>query len=327
MDEQTSRKIVIKFNGANQDYEENLQQKKETEEREPKLNVSSWDEKRKVEKEMAAAKEEKEKDEDDFPWVLPEDPKVVVNDAKKSKQKKRNHPYVASSSPLTSISPKKYIVPILLAIIVGIGFGTFANQLLSKEQATPASSVVEESQPASENKQNPPVSGEKGTLSLPLFVIQEGLYSKESGADTVVSNLSERGLAASKFKADEGFYVFIGIAMTAEEGKKLKQLMSDKGIEPIDKQISVEMTASDPEETKQVMETMIQMSSKLLISPSEANEEQIQTLKEQIAKLDSPPSSLQTASDLLSKKSPTEEQLWNVQNQLLQYISKNGEVK
>jgi len=55
LDEQTPKKVVIKFNGVN--HKAKFDEKKSLNERKPKVNVSSWDEKRSAEKEIAAAKE------------------------------------------------------------------------------------------------------------------------------------------------------------------------------------------------------------------------------------------------------------------------------
>lgn len=327
MDEQTPRKIVIKLNGVNQDgkWEEKPPNKTK---KKKEIDVHEWEEKRELEKEVAAAKEKP--DDEDFAWVLPEDPKVVINEPKKQKNKKRPLPY----RPSVSRGPKKgtvkqVIAIIALAIIIGIGFGTAAIQLISKEPAQPVNGSFQppQSHEGSETEQKPPSAVGETALTLPIYVLQEGIYSKESGAETVVKSLTESGFAAAKFASDKGYYVFVGISPSNEIGKELKQLIIGEGIreELYDKQVTVELTAND--KIKNVIESLVELSASTLITPSAINADKKSELSKQLESLPAPSAELKSIVDLLQAESITKEDLWEIQRNVLEYLSKNGKIK
>ena len=93
MDKQTSDTVKIKINGKDRPVSDKESKNEE-------YQISSWEEKLQAEKEMASAK----KEEEDFPWLLPDeddsvfedDPKVVTPKKKKILSNSTVTPFVYS---------------------------------------------------------------------------------------------------------------------------------------------------------------------------------------------------------------------------------------
>lgn len=314
---------MIKFNGVN--HKAKFGEKKSLNERKPKVNVSSWDEKRSAEKEIAAAKEERE--EEDFSWVLPDDPKVVINESKKKRKNTPSTYFVPAKKKSDGI--KKLISIIFLAMVIGIGFGFIALQFFSKEPSQLVNGTVntmntEKAVTENESSTNP---SPNTTIDVPLVVLQEGIYSKESGADSVVSELKTSGYAAGKFASEKGFFVFIGVASSSEEGKALKQVVLDDAIreDAYDKSISVELQAD--EESSRLIQELAELSASALKTKSPISDEKQAEITELLNGINGQPEPLKESVELLKNDSITKEQLWQVQQKILSYLAEHGKLQ
>ena len=183
-------------------------------------------------KEIAAAQES----EDDFTWVLPhedesnrlktteiheiEDVREKVPSSfpsynkKKARTKgaKRNHTYTI----------KHLLTSILLAIVVGLGFGAIILNLMDMEgeQATsvPTGTTGSNTSPSTTDKEGGTATS-TGSLELePLntAVVQEGKYTNQDSAKTVVESVKNSGIPATAIETDGAYYVYVGIG--AEKG-------------------------------------------------------------------------------------------------------------
>jgi stage II sporulation protein B len=322
LDEPTSRKIVIKFNGKNQE----ISHADQKESLDSDLKVSSWEEKVKMEKEVAATSEKKSEEDEDFPWVLPEDPKVVIprKDEKMKKIKKLTTSYSFSAS---SPSLKKNILTIILAIIVGIGFGTFALHLLSKDTAKSNHIVLEESENEKTIENNQAVNIEESSLTIPIYIIQVGKYSNRSGAEAVASEIKKKGYPSVIIEADGAFFVFSGLAHTKEQIKALKHIFLQENIETYDKEISIKLSAKNADETKRMIEKLIAYSASMMTGTQSFPQQDREKLNETAKQMENLDSSLVSAAEMISTNSPTREQLWEVQQLLLQFFIENGKIQ
>ncbi|MFC0270164.1 hypothetical protein ACFFIX_01650 [Metabacillus herbersteinensis] len=144
MDKPSSEPIRIKINGKEREITES---KKNNRELKGEIPFSSWQEKINSEHEVASAKQEEE-----FPWLLPdedevykEDPKVVTPFKKKKQTSNQTiTPYQYSSKKKNPSYPLKQLVSIIIfAIVLGVGFGFIALNFLSNEEMPTTASVEE----------------------------------------------------------------------------------------------------------------------------------------------------------------------------------------
>ncbi len=220
MDKQTSDTVKIKINGKDRPLTEKRESTNE-------YQISSWEEKLKAEKEMASAK----KEEDEFPWLLPdeepifeEDPKVVSSTKKKkiySNQNVTPFQYSNKTNRKRNVVPfpmKQIVTVVTLAVGLGVGFGYIALNFLSNEDlpatATPIDEVVTEEPTATDtpdqNSQEPPSSATQAA-TLNLYAVQGGIFSAKEGADTVAADIQQKGFASAVIETDGSFTVLAGL--------------------------------------------------------------------------------------------------------------------
>jgi stage II sporulation protein B len=198
--------------------------------------------------EVAAAKEKEE-----FEWVLPEEnneasTKIVpIEDLRKPSKNKST---VKSFSLHKKQFPiKKLFLAIMLAVIVGTGFGVVLLQLITNP--TPASeegpsSMFGEEDPASlplnqDSKKkltNNQAEGQK-TLSIPsltVTLVQGGTFKNEENRNAFAENIRTSGFASTIL--DES--VFIGVATDEEAAKSIGGVYEKSGQPFHVKQVTIE---------------------------------------------------------------------------------------
>lgn len=243
MDKQTTDAIKIKINGKDRPLsdEENT---------EVTIPITSWDEKLEAKNEVASAKQPLEK-EDDFPWLLPEDedsifledPKVVVP-SKKNKQYSNqsitpfHYPKKQKRINEKTLFPiKKIMLMILLAIALGVMFGSVLLNFLSNDDmpvmGTPSGETgdnrvaVETPDKATDEGKTAVGTEEPGaetTATLQLFAVQGGVYSSKEAADSVATEIKGKGQAAIVLESNETFTVFVGVSKEKDETGALSEV-------------------------------------------------------------------------------------------------------
>lgn len=180
--------------------------------------------------EVAAAREEEE---DDFTWVLPDEsvkkdstpdfeiPVIPIEDLRKPKGSSKipHFPKKSKGSGIQVFTFKQFLVSILLAVVVGTGFGIMILKVVSDVNAgpegvqTPPTTSEETPAPGSNGKEEPAATDVVSVQLEPLStgVIQGGKFSTLDSADTVVSQVKSSGYAASTVEQDGSFFVFMGI--------------------------------------------------------------------------------------------------------------------
>ncbi|WP_299091737.1 SPOR domain-containing protein [uncultured Metabacillus sp.] len=252
MDKHTSDMIKIKINGK----ERQLSQEDTAEE----LAVSSWDEKLKAEKEVASAKQPIE-EEDDFPWLLPEeddsifkdDPKVVTPSKKKIRFSNQTvTPYQYSNNKIRkkingTFPFKKMMTIIVLAIVLGFMFGLIGLNFLSNEDMPTMGSSVNvtsedstatgESPNQENNNDDKDTAGNESaasTATLNLYAVQGGIFSAKTGAETVASKIKEKGFAATVIETNGSYTVFAGFGKERTETGSLSEMYQKQNFADIE---------------------------------------------------------------------------------------------
>ncbi|MFC1287143.1 SPOR domain-containing protein [Bacillus paralicheniformis] len=205
---------------------------------EKKFTFSNWEEKRKAEREISASKEDGKPETDEFTWTPPDeeetvykdDPKVVAPYQKKNEAKNNRKAKTSLTYPL-----KRFAATIIFAVLLGTGLGLFALNLATHKEGVPASgslgadaengqTVKAGDSGAEEKKSGEKNSGQAGE-SFKSFAVQAGKFSSKEGAETLASQIADKGYAAVSIAKDDGFYVIAGITgekqMTSEIGKIL----------------------------------------------------------------------------------------------------------
>ena len=299
MDRQTSDTVKIKINGKDR----SLTVKEETKEQYP---ILSWDEKLKAEKEMASAK----KEEDDFPWLLPddapifeEDPKVVTPSKKKKVFSNQNvTPFHYSNKKkgnrhIGSFSMKQMTTIVLLAVGLGVGFGYIALNFLSNEDmpaaTTPTDGVATDNPEAedtpNQNQENPPANTATSSASLQIYAVQGGIFSSKEGADTVVADIKNKGLASAVLETDGTFTVIAGLGKEKTETSAMNELYKEQQFQDFwgGKQLSLSIsTTKTPENWVSSIITLASMSSAVTNNQS-VNADEISKIEEQLNAIES----------------------------------------
>ncbi|MDQ9098339.1 SPOR domain-containing protein [Bacillus licheniformis] len=205
---------------------------------EKKFTFSNWEEKRKAEREISASKEDGTHETGEFTWTPPDeeetvykdDPKVVAPYQKKNEPKNNHKTKTSLTYPV-----KRFAATIVFAVLLGTGLGLFALNLATHKEGVPASgslgadaengqTVKAGDSGAEEKKSGEKNSGQAGE-SFNSFAVQAGKFSSKEGADTLASQIADKGYAAVSIAKDDGFYVIAGITgekqMTSELGKIL----------------------------------------------------------------------------------------------------------
>jgi stage II sporulation protein B len=187
--------------------------------------------------ETAAAQE---KTEEDFDWILP-DPveQEIVKEYKiapKQQQQKKKKKSLGISvwSTKTKRSNRFYttiFVTVFLAVLLGTAFGvTFLKFVASEQETTalPAVNAPKEGSPA----KNPASGGEALELKpIPVFIVQNGIFTTEDGAKERVKLLADKGVIAEQFSVNGQFAVYLGTAGTIESAKQQAEALKAKGVE------------------------------------------------------------------------------------------------
>ncbi|WP_175639834.1 SPOR domain-containing protein [Metabacillus schmidteae] len=236
MKKETSDTVKIKINGKDRPLTENKESTHQYE-------IVSWKEKLKAEKEMASAK----KEEDDFPWLLPEDdpvfeedPKVIIPSKKKKILSNENvtpfqYPSKKKTNRNVGFPMKQMTTIVLLAVGIGVGFGYIALNFLSNEDmpasATPSEVVVTgdsdntEAKDSSDQKKGDQqqTSTAASSASLQLYAVQGGIFSTKEGADTVAAEIKDKGLASTVIETDGSFAVLAGLGKEKTETSAMNE--------------------------------------------------------------------------------------------------------
>ena len=291
MDKHNGHRISIKINGEDRTFVEN-KTKNVVEQYSPYKND-----------EIAAAKEHAADDEE-FSWVLPEEEQnedppneniIQIEDVrpKQSKRKRRFkgfQPIGFKRTPLVNV-----IFSVLLAIIVGTGFGvTILTMITTEETQAPIEAQPVQSVPKSTVQEPVPNISEKPTeinvSPLLVTVIQGGRFSSIASGQAVANQLQNSGYAAVLREDSEFVYVFIGIGLQKAPLEAMSDIYTATGQETYVKEgitikgrTYVPKTSSEAnyiKESRSVFEKLMERSSSSLAGEIQSDEEWAQLTTE-----------------------------------------------
>ncbi|MDR7001483.1 SPOR domain-containing protein [Neobacillus niacini] len=231
--------ITIKLNGEPHTFEEEVKEKEKVEIRQQEpdvIDAESDHEETDVFLETAAAQESMD---ESFDWIIPEtavhdiDEYKIVNH---QKNKKSTLPKIASFTTNTKKKDgngfRSIAVSAVFAIILGTGFGFLMLKLVLNEHSNkPTTEQVLTEGQGSEKTDTPAATGASAAVKpLNTFVIQGGVYSSKDGAEATANQLAKKGVPSQSIDIGGSQYLFLGVASTIDDAKKLSSNLKDQGI-------------------------------------------------------------------------------------------------
>ncbi|MFC7393188.1 SPOR domain-containing protein [Scopulibacillus cellulosilyticus] len=214
----TDPDIIVKFNGKEHSLEEIT-----------KAETAAADSDKSLNWRQVFPNEEKETLKSD----KIEEQSAVTHESLVSKLKKKKSKTKSENDHIPIFLLIKHIwIPLLAAIIVGMGLGFTLLLAFSGHGKNHAVSTVSNtetaSQPGQSLKQNASALPAKD-LSLHLYVIQAGVFSNKSQADALVNGFHEQGVPGVVEK-DGNNYVFIGAQTNQSDVNRMKNYFKDQSI-------------------------------------------------------------------------------------------------
>lgn len=264
--------ITIKINGKESPFKENEQDNpinKKSKESE-KQQQSHFPQQVKLE---SAATKEPIEDDEQFDWILPtagnipeEEVQMIPPEKKKNDQSKMSA-YKGKGINIKSFSTKGINVSMVLAVFCAVVLGTFFGLLLLKvvpsekvvgEDPPP---VVETEQPGQTNEQpsdKPVAVSGSVELTLPPLataVVQEGVYSSQSGAEDIQATIKDK-VPSAILSLNGQFAIFVSVADTVEDAKTMGKGLNESGISTFSKAFTIEekTVKNLQEEEKELLE-------------------------------------------------------------------------
>ncbi|RFB17681.1 hypothetical protein DZB84_07460 [Bacillus sp. HNG] len=216
-------RISIKINGKESTIQKEEKETTDFVESEKPLIIVENDE-------VAAAQEEED---DDFSWVLPDEnlknhssketeiPVIPIEDLRHAKGPSKMEYIPKKKKGFQLFSLKQFSISIVLAIVLGIGFGIMILKIVEDVNAGP----VENESPSQPTNETPPTSGKQEDTpdtpaskpvsidleTLSMGVIQGGKFSTADSAKTTVNEIKDKGFAATAVEMEGAYYVIAGI--------------------------------------------------------------------------------------------------------------------
>lgn len=306
--------------------------------------------------ETAAAIEKEE----EFDWVLPD--KEVIEKIEEKEQNSTSTSYIEDLRALnqgkpksgkpsksswkkkSSFSPsKQWIISIMLAIGVGLGFGgviLYAMNIASTptEPSAPVFNPIPDGEKTDENQGSDPPAGTGSYTfpALPVAVLQGGVFSSKDGANEVARTYEQKGMAGVTIE-DDKVRVFVAIGDSVDAMKTLgteEEYAKDFLIPEKSWTSLTEHDVAMMEEAQPLFSELVTLSSKLLsggsvdeqaLAASRARAEKItsvsnESLSENMVKIKEDIvgafTNIQTYASSQSK-----EELWKAQQKLLNITS------
>jgi stage II sporulation protein B len=243
--------------------------------------------------ETAAAQE---KAEESFDWILPdpveEESIKEYKIAPKQEKPKKKSIGISVWNTKTKKSNRLYttiIMNVLFAVLLGTAFGVTFLKFLPSEPDTAAPAVTTpKAGPAAEN----PAAGKESIelKSIPVFIVQNGVFTKEADAKVRMNLLDGQGVTAELFPVNGKFAVYLATAGSIEAAKQQAEALKAKGVEVFAKPFEIsggtaaDLTAAESEFLQQAPEIY-----PILISGSTAAPEEVkkaESYQAMISKID-----------------------------------------
>ncbi|WP_461200213.1 SPOR domain-containing protein [Anoxybacillus sp. TBDG-1] len=160
----------------------------------------------------------------------------------------------------TKRSPwRSFVLAIALAVVLGTSFGLLVLTIIPTIEKTPATETFQQ-----EQKEEAPIAQRTETV----FVVQGGVFQDSQAANAYVQKIKGQQ-RPSVTVGENRVYVFLGMALTKEEAKKIASLYDPLGIDTYVKPWNV----SIDEKEKEAFFTIVSFISKLLAGQQLVNEQ------------------------------------------------------
>ncbi|MFT9599050.1 SPOR domain-containing protein [Mesobacillus sp.] len=185
--------------------------------------------------ETAAAQE---KAEESFDWILP-DPveeeiikeyKIAPKQEKKPKKKSIGISVWNTKTKKNNRLYTTIIMNVLFAVLLGTAFGVTFLKFLPSEPDTAAPAVTT---PKAGSAAESPAAGQESIelKSIPVFIVQNGVFTTEAAAKERVNLLAGQGVTGELFPVNGQFAVYLGTAGSIEAAKQQAEALKAKGVE------------------------------------------------------------------------------------------------
>lgn len=224
MDKPKNNRIIIKLNGNEQSYIEN---KKEPDE--DSIETGS-PEPGYLETAAGEAAEES------FDWILPEINQNDIEEIKTVKpEKKKGHNFnqlIFNPGKKNKGFLKSILLASIFAVLLGTSFGIVMLKLVLTNHSNPNGTETIEAVAQPNTVENPAPAKNVYIFSpISLFVVQEGVYSSKETANNAADLAEQKGVASIVDVLNGKTYLFLGVAGSIEDAKKLGGLYQEKGVD------------------------------------------------------------------------------------------------
>jgi stage II sporulation protein B len=269
--------ITIKINGKNRPANENKSEP--ISESNKELRDDQTHPPKIVKLEEAAAVENHEEDEL-FDWILPDEDilpevkeyKIPINPKKEKRKGIGFSGEGFTTIKLPSLKPKQakpgfirsVFIAVFFAVLLGTSFGTMMLRMISTDQVAVDQGIKlvgteTEVKEEGENQQTPPPAVNSTSLTLQpvsTYVVQAGVYTNKDAATSNQQDFKDKGTPSQVVEMDGKFALFVGVADSVENAKKLSSGLDTNGVSTYSKEFTLsEKTISDiQDEEKKLLE-------------------------------------------------------------------------
>jgi stage II sporulation protein B len=233
----SGKTILIKINGEQRPFLEEpaKQEPIRTEENDAQTQFIFENEEQHAIIETAATQETEES----FDWILPLQDSTQNEKALKKINPTLKHPKGIRIPALSNVekknafSLKSIALSILLAVILGTGFGFAMLKLVVINGSKPAP-VTNKAQPAANN--HTAVTNNQRSVTaafepLTAYMVQGGVFSKQDTAKNIAHGANKEGVPSAIMEWNNQYYIFLGVADSLESARSLgSKLLQVNGI-------------------------------------------------------------------------------------------------
>ncbi|OIK16971.1 hypothetical protein BIV60_01455 [Bacillus sp. MUM 116] len=230
--------ITIKLNGEPHTFQEEIKEK-ENERNQSKPDVIDMvpnKEEPDVFLETAAAQESMD---ESFDWIIPESSdheieeyKIINHQTKKKSTFPKITSFNTNTKKIDGKGLKSIFISAVFAIVLGTGFGFLMLKLVNDQHSNkPTTGQILTEGEGTGKAAIPAASGATAVVKpLTTFVIQGGVFSSKDGTQATSNQLAEKGAPSQSINIDGKEYLFLGVASTIDDAKKLGSNYKDAGI-------------------------------------------------------------------------------------------------
>lgn len=186
----------------------------------------------------SATVSEDQTEDEDFEWILPNEEHKEVPEFKlihtelPSKNRTPGNWKRKLKPSMLHPNMKGFIISFCLAIIVGLGMGTFILKISKAEHSASVTGIENTPSSQPDTQEESKLKAEYA-LKLPAWqisVIQGGVFSTQENADTKAKQLENEGQATIVIPLDNRYHLFLGISGQVQTAKTWEEHLKEQGV-------------------------------------------------------------------------------------------------